>query len=309
MLRAPFTLFILQWLELISCDYCRALYHPKCHPEITSSDVEGFRCHECEKVGKKRRVACGFCDGCKREDDCGTCVVCVVKQSGSKTKHKCIFKKCQSWGKDVMKEEEDNDGEGEGDDHHDSVCDKCKEGGGKLYSGRRKIRTTSAWYSCLQIFNIFATICLDLICCDNCPKVFHSNCHRPKIYNLPDGRWTCMYCTVKPTIIMLPKYSRPLIADTGNKEMTVTVKWPVVVCKVCSDTESKRIDWFITNHCIHAHSTHSKFSFSSPSHNTCFQPRLDDLPCMWWFVPPQMLWSNIGWKAKKCLEMSNMQRK
>ena len=128
-------------IELISCDYCRALYHPKCHPEITSSDVEGFRCQECEKVGKKRRVACGFCDGCKREDDCGTCVVCVVKQSGSKTKHKCIFRKCQSWGKDVMKEDDGYDVEGEGVVHHDSVCDKCKEGGGKPYIEPRMIYT------------------------------------------------------------------------------------------------------------------------------------------------------------------------
>eukprot|EP00956_Cyclotella_meneghiniana_P012729 scaffold18119_cov70-Cyclotella_meneghiniana.AAC.3 len=204
-------------IELISCDYCRALYHPKCHPEITSSDVEGFRCQECEKVGKKRRVACGFCDGCKREDDCGTCVVCVVKQSGSKTKHKCIFRKCQSWGKDVMKEEDGNDGEGESDDHHDSVCDKCKEGG--------------------------------------------------------DGRWTCMYCTVKPvksTAIVLPKYSRPLIADTGDKEMTVTVRWPVLVCKVCSDTEN----WMICRACGDSY------------HLKCFDPTLDHKPKNVWRCPP-----------------------
>eukprot|EP00956_Cyclotella_meneghiniana_P032229 scaffold87610_cov64-Cyclotella_meneghiniana.AAC.1 len=205
---------------------------------------------ECEKVGKKRRVACGFCGGCKREDDWGTCAVCVVKQSGSKTKHKCIFRKCQSWGKDVMKEEEDNDGEVEGDDHHDSVCDKCKEGD-------------------------------DLISCDNCPKVFHSNCRLPKIYNLLDGRWTCMYCTMKPvksTAIVLPKYSRPLIADTGDKEMTVTVRWPVLVCKGCSDTETtshiSNPDWKICRACGDSY------------HLKCFDPTLDHKPKNVWRCPP-----------------------
>jgi hypothetical protein len=214
-------LFILS-SELMCCDYCRTLYHPKCHPEITSSEVEGFRCLECEAAGKTRRVACGFCDACKREHDCETCVVCVNNLNDGKGKAKCIFRRCQSWGKVVLDKDEGSE-DGEVGDHHDSHCDKCNDGG-------------------------------DLICCDECTKAFHSNCHKPKIYSLPEGHWTCMYCTVKPTRekkpAYKPKYGEPLQAIVDDKEWTVNVKWPMLNCNVCEAQESTYLKEHAVTHCI-----------------------------------------------------------
>ena len=117
--------------ELMCCDYCRTLYHSTCHPEITSTSVEGFRCTRCEVAGRKRRVACGLCVGCKRENDCETCVICVNNSLGAMTKTKCIFRRCQSWGKGVLEKDEGSEEE-EAGDQHDSTCDKCNEGGGEL---------------------------------------------------------------------------------------------------------------------------------------------------------------------------------
>ena len=56
-----------------------------------------------------------------------------------KIKAKCIFRKCQSWGKGVLEKDDKADDEEE-KDNHESWCDHCKEGG-------------------------------DLICCDACVKV------------------------------------------------------------------------------------------------------------------------------------------
>ena len=120
--------------ELMCCDYCRKLYHPDCHPPISTN--EGFRCIECETSGRKRRVACGLCSACKREHDCMTCAICVNNMNDGKMKAKCIFRRCLSWGKGVLerdKAEETGDKE-EAPDKHDSVCDICKEGGGTLCS-------------------------------------------------------------------------------------------------------------------------------------------------------------------------------
>lgn len=119
-------------IELMCCDYCRTVYHPKCHPEQSStSEVEGFRCQECEASNRTRRVACGKCIACKRENDCETCVICVNNiMNDGKSRSKCIFRRCQGWGKNVYKEEESD--EDEGSDHHDSSCHTCGDGGGKF---------------------------------------------------------------------------------------------------------------------------------------------------------------------------------
>ncbi len=37
----------------------------------------------------------------------------------------------------------------------------------------------------------------DLICCDGCSRGFHSNCHFPKIKEIPVGEWFCKDCTRK----------------------------------------------------------------------------------------------------------------
>ena len=80
-----------------------------------------------------------------------TCVNCAIKYGdrGSRTcPGKCIFRKCRSWGKSrVVVASADGGDEEEVEDHNDADCYVCKNGG-------------------------------DLICCDSCPKVFHSNCSR-----------------------------------------------------------------------------------------------------------------------------------
>jgi hypothetical protein len=39
----------------------------------------------------------------------------------------------------------------------------------------------------------------DLICCDKCDRGYHSNCHNPKIKEIPTGDWTCRDCKPKKT--------------------------------------------------------------------------------------------------------------
>ena len=52
-----------------------------------------------------------------------------------------------------------------------------------------------------------------------------------------------MYCTVKPVRekkqYYKPKYGEPLIADMGDKELTIIVNWPVLNCNVCEGKEGK----------------------------------------------------------------------
>ena len=50
-------------------------------------------------------------------------------------------------------------------DEHNEFCDVCNAGG-------------------------------ELICCDTCSLVFHLSCIRPKIDQIPKGRWSCSYCIV-----------------------------------------------------------------------------------------------------------------
>ena len=50
-------------------------------------------------------------------------------------------------------------------DEHNEFCDVCNTGG-------------------------------ELVCCDTCSLVFHITCIRPKITEVPKGRWSCVYCVV-----------------------------------------------------------------------------------------------------------------
>jgi len=50
-------------------------------------------------------------------------------------------------------------------DEHNEFCDVCNSGG-------------------------------DLLCCDTCSLVFHISCIRPKVDQIPKGRWSCSYCIV-----------------------------------------------------------------------------------------------------------------
>ena len=90
------------------------------------------------------------------------CVACYNAGSNNK----CIFRKCMNWGKATFvrsKSTGDADEEKE-EDNHEHDCNVCGQGG-------------------------------DVICCDKCTKVYHSICHTPKLYNLPEGEWLCMICT------------------------------------------------------------------------------------------------------------------
>ncbi len=34
----------------------------------------------------------------------------------------------------------------------------------------------------------------ELLLCDYCPKAFHIDCHKPRLYDIPDGKWRCCEC-------------------------------------------------------------------------------------------------------------------
>ncbi|KAL7541581.1 hypothetical protein ACHAXR_011047 [Thalassiosira sp. AJA248-18] len=262
------------------CDYCRKLYHPDCHDPPISPNDEEFKCAICEALGKNRRIACGKCDGCMRDIDCGTCVTCMNPRS----QNKCIFRKCQSWGKANLirantAEDSNNDGEEkeeEEEDHHDVDCYVCKEGG-------------------------------DLICCDGCTKVYHSYCHkyvtiiqlsccyisisfqsfislmlpphflRPKIKELPEGEWHCMHCAQSKKVLKVKekkqRYSGPIIADLGHCEVTCTVRFPKIECIVCEEAEVtgtfRPPDWISCRACDDSY------------HLNCLDPPLDFRPNKW----------------------------
>jgi hypothetical protein len=89
-----------------------------------------------------------------------------------------------------------------------------------------------------------------------------------------------MFCTVKPVrekkTAYKPKYGELLIADMGDKEMTVKVNWPVLSCNVCAATDSK--SQFV--HPMHvAEETHN-LMFHLISVWTENQSRLDNLSRM-----------------------------
>ncbi|XP_014247259.1 E3 ubiquitin-protein ligase TRIM33 isoform X2 [Cimex lectularius] len=44
----------------------------------------------------------------------------------------------------------------------------------------------------------WCAVCMDggeLVCCDNCPKVFHINCHIPRLPQIPKETWQCSLCS------------------------------------------------------------------------------------------------------------------
>ena len=200
--------------ELVSCDFCRKQFHANCHSPPSSSNDDAFKCVYCEALGRSRRIACGRCAGCMRESDCMTCVYCVSKYYGSgKQKGKCLFRGCISWGKTTSEVDSNiSNGEG-GEDHHDVDCFICQNGG-------------------------------DVVCCDGCTKVYHSNCHKPKIYDLPEGDWFCMECNRSRKGYLEKsenkrKYTGPLIADIGHCEIKCIVRFPKITCMYCDEVEGE----------------------------------------------------------------------
>uniref|UniRef100_A0A8C1FA65 SP110 nuclear antigen, tandem duplicate 4 n=1 Tax=Cyprinus carpio carpio TaxID=630221 RepID=A0A8C1FA65_CYPCA len=37
----------------------------------------------------------------------------------------------------------------------------------------------------------------DLVCCDECPRAFHSHCHLPAVNGDSPGQWSCTFCVMK----------------------------------------------------------------------------------------------------------------
>ncbi|XP_050957965.1 LOW QUALITY PROTEIN: uncharacterized protein LOC127159069 [Labeo rohita] len=37
----------------------------------------------------------------------------------------------------------------------------------------------------------------DLVCCDECPRAFHSHCHLPVVYGDSPGEWICTFCVLR----------------------------------------------------------------------------------------------------------------
>ncbi|ROL42893.1 Nuclear body protein SP140 [Anabarilius grahami] len=37
----------------------------------------------------------------------------------------------------------------------------------------------------------------DLVCCDECPRAFHSHCHLPAVYGESPGEWICTFCVLR----------------------------------------------------------------------------------------------------------------
>ncbi|XP_077068150.1 nuclear body protein SP140-like protein isoform X2 [Siphateles boraxobius] len=37
----------------------------------------------------------------------------------------------------------------------------------------------------------------DLVCCDECPRAFHSHCHQPAVDENSPGQWSCTFCVIK----------------------------------------------------------------------------------------------------------------
>jgi len=234
--------------SLRSCDYCRRLYHSiGCHttPTIPPSNNEEFKCNICVAEGKTRRMACGKCDGCLREDDCMSCTACIAKyERGDKKRSKCVFRKCKFLGKAFTgAADEDQD---EGEDIHDTDCFVCQEGGGRsfaiilYYAIPHHIGLTYFHF----LFNI-----VDLICCDGCTKVYHPACHKPKIHDLSalPEEWYCMHCceTKKESMAISKqknkKYTGTLIADMGHCDLKCTVRFPKIECIVCEEQEGESI--------------------------------------------------------------------
>ncbi|XP_046860071.1 tyrosine-protein kinase BAZ1B-like isoform X2 [Xenia sp. Carnegie-2017] len=57
----------------------------------------------------------------------------------------------------------------------------------------------------------------ELVCCDNCPNVYHKECHDPPLRNIPRGFWKCRSCHGRrPTAI---KYT-PRVEEDEDDEFS-----------------------------------------------------------------------------------------
>ena len=73
------------------------------------------------------------------------------------------------------------------DDVDVDSCYICDDGGGML-----NLQCFDASSICYSSLVSFAT--LDLILCDYCSKAFHLECHIPRLFQIPHGKWQCCEC-------------------------------------------------------------------------------------------------------------------
>ena len=87
---AALTLFISQ-SDLLCCDYCEKGYHLQCHiPPIVDIPTGYWKCQECAAVEYNRKMKCGECEACVR-DDCGKCNMCLDKPKVSSLQFIVVF--------------------------------------------------------------------------------------------------------------------------------------------------------------------------------------------------------------------------
>jgi len=250
--------------ERIICVYCGYQYHTDCHePKIELPIPEGklFRCHRCEGEGKVRRLACGYCDPCSRTHNCGTCVYCIDKLEGDFVKRKkCVMRRCVAMfdiqpklpitaskpsetetetevGQEAKESPQTDEGveslqqQKDGvaleavesdtakrldDSEHEEICFVCRDGG-------------------------------DLICCDDCDRVYHSACHKPLIFNIY-AKLHCQECKReerekemeqkrqrdKEKKIRKRLASGALAGLIDDNIVFVKIKGPIPCCVVCN---------------------------------------------------------------------------
>eukprot|EP00536_Pseudo-nitzschia_multiseries_P015315 jgi/Psemu1/262841/estExt_Genewise1Plus.C_8550018 len=123
-----------------------------------------------------------------------------------------------------------------------------------------------------------------LICCDGCGRGYHSNCHYPKLKEIPTGDWLCKDCKV----IKKPASAKPS-AKPSAKSTSVAPKKKVIMNKELFDGEHDD-DCYI---CYEGGELICCDFCEKSFHCACHIP---PLPCI-----PEGIW--------KCCECSALERK
>ncbi|XP_065072272.1 tyrosine-protein kinase BAZ1B-like isoform X2 [Rhopilema esculentum] len=143
--------------------------------------AENVKCKICRRKGGDEYLV--LCDECNRgyhpyclrpalldfPSGSWKCPACqpAAPASRARTRRKEEPVDYYQTGQDEESAEEEDDEkeqlEGEEESDHESLCHVCGEDG-------------------------------ELICCDQCPKVYHLDCHEPPIRRLPRGIWICFVC-------------------------------------------------------------------------------------------------------------------
>ncbi|XP_064634373.1 transcription intermediary factor 1-alpha-like isoform X2 [Lineus longissimus] len=72
----------------------------------------------------------------------------------------------------------------------------------------------------------------DLLCCDNCPNVFHLKCHVPELSTAPTGDWSCGLC-VKEEELILKEPEVKHDHQSGDRKRKMNVGLTEREIKVC----------------------------------------------------------------------------